>query len=103
MKAHKHATGKTIFLGDSWFDNVPTVVNLRNKLGAHFIGVVKTGHKRYPKKWIDSTMKDWTSGIYIVLDFEEIDCQIIIAMGYKYDTRNTIFVVASIILNYPSR
>ena len=58
MKSHNYSTGKAIFLGDSWFGNVPIVVNLKNKLDTHFIGVVKTGHKRYPKKWIDTTMKD---------------------------------------------
>ena len=58
MKSHNHATVKAIFLGDSWFGNVPTVSNLKNKLDAHFISDVKTVHKRYPKKWIETTMKD---------------------------------------------
>ena len=81
MKAHNHTTGKAIFVGDSWFGNVPTVVNLKNKLDAHCIGVVKKGHKRYPKKWIDSTIKDWSSGTYIILESEEVDGEIVITMG----------------------
>ena len=54
MKAHTNTTSKATFLGDSWFGNVPTVVNLKNRLDAHFIVVIKTGHKGYPKKWIES-------------------------------------------------
>ena len=81
MKSRTHATSKAIFLGDSWFCNVPTVVNLKNRLDAHFIGVVKTDHKRYPKKWIESTIQDWTSGTHIDLESEEIDGQTLIPMG----------------------
>ena len=95
MKAHTNTASKAIFLGDSWFGNVPTVVNMKNKLNAHFIGVVKTGHKRYPKKWIETTMQDWPSGTHIVLESQDIDGQTVIAMGYKYNTRNTIFFISS--------
>ena len=95
MKAHNHATGKAIFLGDNCFGNVPTVDNLKNKLGAHFIGVVKTGHKRYTKKWIETTMKYFPSGTHIVLESEKINGQIVIEIGYKYNTRNTIYFIVS--------
>ena len=95
MKVNKHSSNKVIFLGDSWFGNVPTVVNLNNRLNAHFIGVVKIGHKRYLKKSIESIMSDLPSDTYIVLGSKDIDSQVVISMGYKYNKRNTIFVIAS--------
>ena len=73
MQTNTHSSNKPIFLGNSWFSNVPTVVNLKNRLDSHFIGVVNVGHKRCPKKWIESTMSDWPSDTYIVLELEEID------------------------------
>ena len=93
MKTHTDSTGKAIFLGNSWFGNMPTVVNLKNKPNAHVIGVVKIGCKRYLKKWIETKMKDWPPGTHIFLEFEDIDGQILVSMGYTYNTRNTIFLL----------
>ena len=43
-----HGSGR-IVVGDSWFGSVKTALNLR-KNGLHFIGQVKTAHKKFPKK-----------------------------------------------------
>ncbi len=34
----------------SWFASMETLQALREKLGVHFVGVIKTGHKGYPLK-----------------------------------------------------
>ena len=41
-----HGSGR-IVVGDSWFSSVKTAVQLR-KRGLHFIGPVKTAHRKYP-------------------------------------------------------
>ena len=48
---------ENVFLGDSWFASVRTAVNLAPH--GHFIGIVKTAHSFYPKKWIEEKMKSW--------------------------------------------
>lgn len=55
----------------------------QQRLGAHFINGVKTGYTRYPKKYIESKMRYWSSGMHIVLQSKEINGEVVIAMGYK--------------------
>ena len=57
-----------IYLGDSWFASVDVVVELHKRLNAQFIGVVKTNHSKFPKKWLKTTMKDWLPGSHLVLE-----------------------------------
>ena len=59
-----------------------------------FIGIVKMGHKRYPKKWIESITKDWLSGTYIFLESEEIEDQRIIVIGYIYDIQSAVHTMS---------
>ena len=74
------------YLGDSWFASVDTAVQLQKKLNANFIGIVKTSHSKFPKMWIEQTMKDWPPGSHIVLqaNSEGVD---LFACGYKYNKR----------------
>jgi hypothetical protein len=37
-----------VVFGDSWFASYETMKGLREKLGLHFVGVIKTAHKEYP-------------------------------------------------------
>ena len=85
---------KTLVLGDSWFGNVPTCLELLKIHKMHSILIVKQGHKRYPKKFLDHTMKDWPSGSHMVLE-AKIEGEDLIAMGYKYNSRSVIFFLAS--------
>ena len=85
---------KMCVLGDSWFGNVPTCLELLKKHKMHSILIVKQGHKRYPKKFLDETMADWPSGSHMVLE-ANIEGEDLIAMGYKYNSRSVIFFLAS--------
>ena len=55
------------FLGDSWFGSVKSAEAVALK-GYHAIFVVKTAFGRTPKNWIEEEMKDYPSGIWIVLE-----------------------------------
>ena len=72
------------YLGDSWFASVDTVVEMKKRFNSNFIGVVKTSHSRYPKKWLEATMKDWPLGSHIVLEAVH-DGVVVQACGYKYN------------------
>jgi hypothetical protein len=37
-----------VVFGDSWFASYQSVLALRDKLGLHFVGVIKTAHQSYP-------------------------------------------------------
>ena len=80
------------YLGDSWFASLSTVAGIKEY--GRFIGVVKTAHSQYPKKWLEKTMKDWPAGSHLVLEsvFSGVP---VIAMGYKYNKRKVICFVAT--------
>ena len=56
----------------------------------HFIGVVKgNSSRRYPKAFLQETMKDWPAGSHLVLktSFNE---RVVFAMVYKYCKKKVI-------------
>ena len=85
---------RNTYLGDSWFASVETVVELRIRFDSNFIGIIKTNHARYPKKWIEETMKEWPAGSHLVLEAEYKEVPIV-AVGYKYNKRKVCCFVFS--------
>jgi hypothetical protein len=80
-------------MGDAWFGSVKAAVALSKK-GYKSILQVKTGHGLFPKKFIDDTLKDAPGGVWIVL--ESVHQQVpLLAIGYRYSTRTTLFFVAT--------
>ena len=82
------------YLGDSWFASVDTVVELKTRFNANFIGVIKTNHSRFPKKWLEETMKEWPPGSHVVLESRHNDVDVY-ACGYKYNKRKVCCFVFS--------
>ena len=80
-----------VFFGDSWFSSVETVCQLWNRFKCRYGGILKTNHSRFPKAWIEKTMKEWPAGPHIVLEGratrEGVD---LIAIGYKYNSRKSL-------------
>jgi hypothetical protein len=80
-----------VFFGDSWFSSVETTCQLWNRFKCRYGGILKTNHSRFPKAWIEKTMKDWPAGSHIVLEGratrEGVD---LIAIGYKYNSRKSL-------------
>ena len=71
-----------------------TVVEMKNRFDANFIGVVKTNHSKYPKKWLEDTMKEWPPGSHIVLEARQHGVDVL-ACGYKYNKRKVCCFVFS--------
>jgi hypothetical protein len=74
------------YLGDSWFASVDTCIAMYQRFHQRFIGVVKTAHSRYPKKFLEETMADWPAGSHLVLE-ATADGVPLLAVGYKYNKR----------------
>ena len=74
------------YLGDSWFASVDSAVELKSRFNANFIGVIKTNHSRYPKKWLEETMSEWPPGSHLVLEATHRGV-VVYACGYKYNKR----------------
>jgi hypothetical protein len=80
-----------VFFGDSWFSSVETTCQLWSKFGCRHGGILNSNHSRFPKKWTETTMKDWPAGSHIVLEGratrEGVD---LIAMGHKHNSRKSL-------------
>ena len=74
-----HGSGR-IVVGDSWFSSVKTAVQLR-KRGLHFIGPVKTAHRKYPLAALKRRCPaDRGSWIAATATDEDVD---LIALGWQ--------------------
>jgi hypothetical protein len=84
---------KDTFYGDSWFASVRTAQAISDELNCHFIGHIKQSHKRFPKEWLEETMKAWPGGTHLVLR----SCfgkRNLVAVGYKYNkTKVCMFIM----------
>jgi hypothetical protein len=80
-----------LFFGDSWFSSAETTCQLWNRFKCRYGGILKTNHTRFPKAWIERTMKDWPAGSHIVLEGqvtrEGVD---LIAIGCKCNCRKSL-------------
>ena len=83
---------KNMWIGDSWFASVKTAVEIAPF--GNFIGIVKTAHSFYPKKWIENKMKDWPAGSNLVLEAKK-DGVDLVAIGYKYNNKKVICFIAT--------
>ena len=62
--------------------------------GNHAIFVVKTNHARFPKAWLENTMKDFPGGTWVVLEGRTAKEADLLCLGYKYNTKKVLaFVV----------
>eukprot|EP00978_Attheya_sp_CCMP212_P033928 scaffold139680_cov35-Attheya_sp.AAC.1 len=84
-----------LFYADAWFASVEVATHTKLKFDSDFVGPVKMGHSRFPKKWLEEKMKDWPGGTWLVLEGkgdEEVD---LIAIGYKYNTRKVLSFICT--------
>ncbi len=81
--------------GDSWFGSVKACLALLNH-GVESVFQIKTSHKMYPKKFIEETMEGMPGGVHLVLEgIHQHTEERLIAIGYCYSTRKTLFFVMS--------
>jgi len=70
-----------VVFGDSWFASYQTVLALRDKLGLHFVGVIKTAHHSYPLEMCRWALVGEERGKYVV--FKNLDLNNIWAIGWS--------------------
>ncbi len=58
---------------DNWFASVSTVLALREHLGLHFTGPIKTAHKNFPLDPIRHTLAKLNRGDHITLKCVDVD------------------------------
>jgi Transposase IS4 len=80
-------------MGDAWFGSVKAATALAKK-GYKAILQIKTGHSLFPKQFIEDALKDAPGGVWIVLESTHQNVPLV-AIGYRYSTRTTLFFVAT--------
>ena len=54
---------------------------------------VKTGHSLFPKKFIEHALEGSPGGVHIVLKGRHPSGKVLIAIGYRYSSKKTLFFV----------
>ena len=70
-----------VIFGDSWFASLETLTALREKLGLHFVVVIKTAHKGYPIEMCRWALVDEDRGKYVV--FKNVEQENVWAIGWS--------------------
>jgi hypothetical protein len=83
------AASNDVFLGDAWFSSIDLAILTKIQHNANYIGVVKTNHSRFPKKFLEDTMSGWPGGSYMNMT-ATVDGVKLYATGYKYCNRKAL-------------
>jgi len=86
---------RELYFGDSWFASITCTVELWQHFNVRFLGVVKMNHARFPKEFIESTMKNWPAGSHIVLEGSPSEGVDLLAVGYKYNSRKVLCFIST--------
>ena len=86
---------KRLYFGDSWFGSVKAVAAVA-QAGHHACFIIKTGHSRSPKAWLEEKMKDFPGGTWITLEATPVKENVpLICIGYKYNKKKVLTFVMS--------
>jgi hypothetical protein len=80
--------------GDAWFGSVLTLRQLAER-GFESVLQVKQNHGHYPKKFIEDALKTAPGGVSIVLKSVTSNGHQVIAIGYRYNAKKTLFFLMS--------
>lgn len=99
-QGRKDEKDRCVILGDSWFGSYDCIVNLKRNLGHEAILVIKTGHRKTPKKALDQVMKHWPAGSYIVFSIidEGVGDEKPVSLNYiayKYNVHTVLHFIAT--------
>jgi len=79
--------------GDSWFGSAKTAIELSRR-GQEGVFQIKTGHRGYPKAFIEDAMKGMPGGVWLVMEgINKRTDEKLIAVGYRYSTKKTLCFV----------
>ena len=85
---------RNLYYGDSWFASLKTAVALYEKVGAEFVGPIKTAHSKFPKAYLEKTLKDWAPGSHLLMQ-TTVNNNKYYAIGYKYSMRKVLSFIAT--------
>ena len=77
--------------GDAWFGSVKAAAAL-SKEGIEAVLQIKTGHSLFPKKFIGDSLAGCPGGDHIVLKGTHPSGSRLVAVGYRYSSKKTLFV-----------
>ena len=80
--------------GDAWFGSVKAAAALGQK-GIRAVLQVKNNKALYPKEYIEKALENAPGGVHIVLKGNAPNGVELIAIGYRYSTKTTLFFVAT--------
>jgi len=84
---------KRLYFGNSWFGSVKATAAVE-QAGHHACFIIKTGHSRSPKVWLEEKMKDYLGGTWITLkDIPVKENVHLICIGYKYNKKKVLTFV----------
>ena len=78
--------------GDSWFGSVKAAAEIAER-GMQCCMQVKTSTSLYPKKYIEEALKGNPGGVHIVLRGKHPNGNILVAVGYRYSSKKTLFFI----------
>ena len=84
-----------LVIGDSWFQSVKTVVQLKIR-GHDSVGPVKTAHNGYPKDFMNEHLGDAPGGVKLVMKGTHPSGVELVATGYKYSSKRVLTFISSI-------
>ena len=80
--------------GDAWFGSVRAAAAIGAK-GHRAVLQVKNNSGLYPKAFIDGALKNAPGGVHIVLKGVAPNGVELVALGYRYSTKTTLFFIAT--------
>jgi len=84
-----------LYYGDSWFGSVKAVAAVA-QAGYYACFIIKTGHSRSPKAWLEAKMKDYPGGTWITLEATPMKENVpLICIRYKYNKKKVLTFVMS--------
>ena len=84
-----------VIKGDAWFGSVKTVANIKEKTGMESVMQIKTNHSLFPKEFISDALEGGPGGVHIVLKGTHPNGVKLIAIGYRYSSKTSLFFVIS--------
>ena len=82
----------TVLIGNAWFSSVRAAV-AASQCNIEAIYQIKTNHRLFPKQFIEDTLKDIPGGTHVVLEGKHLDSPDLIAIGYQYNSKVTLYFV----------
>ena len=85
-------TAKEGFKGDAWFGSVKAAAEAGQR-GRRAVLQVKTNKALFPKEFIGEALNNMPGGVWIVLKGTHPNGVKLVALGYRYSTKTTLFFI----------